>query len=54
VKGAYLAVHKQNDNRVQEKAKEFWEEAEAGGTKTAHLMPFFTDNYADFLKDAAE
>jgi hypothetical protein len=54
IKGAYLAVHKQNDNRVQEKAKEFWEEAEAGGAKTAHLMLFFTDNYADFLKDAAE
>lgn len=54
VKGAYLAVHKQRDNRAEEKAKTFWEEAEAGGLKTAHLMPFFTDNYADFLKDAAE
>jgi hypothetical protein len=54
VKGAYLAVHKQDDSRVQSKAKEFWEEAEAGGLKSAHLMPFFTDNYADFLKVAAE
>src|SRR5262245_20795356 len=54
IKGAYLAVHKQNDNRVQEKAKELWEEAEASGVKTAHLMSFFSDNYADFLKDAEE
>ncbi len=54
VKGAYLAVHKQNDSRVQEKAKAFWEDAQAGGAKTAHLMPFFSDNYADFLKDTDE
>jgi hypothetical protein len=54
VKGAYLAIHKQRDNRAEEKAKAFWEEAEMGGVKTAHLMPFFSDHYAEFLKDAAE
>ncbi|MBW8886050.1 MAG: hypothetical protein JF612_15030 [Planctomycetia bacterium] len=54
VKGAYLAVHKQDDSRVREKAKTLWEEAEAGGIKTAHLMAFFTDNYADFLNDVGQ
>ena len=54
VKGAYLAVQKQDDSRVREKAKSLWEEAESSGAKTAHLMPFFSDNYADFLKDIAE
>ena len=54
VKGAYLAVHKQVDSRTRERAKQLWEEAEAGGIKTAHLMPFFADNYADFLRDATE
>jgi hypothetical protein len=60
VKGAYLALHKQQalpkqqDSRVQEKARSFWEEAEAGGLRTAHLMPFFSDNYADFLKDTSD
>src|SRR5207244_3208615 len=54
VKGAYLAVHKQDDSQTQEKAKRLWEEAEAGGAKTAHLMAFFADNYSDFLRDAGE
>ncbi len=54
VKGAYLALYKQQDSRVQEKARSLWEEAEAAGIKTAHLMPFFTENYADFLKDPSE
>jgi hypothetical protein len=54
IKGAYLLVHKRADNETRGKAKALWTEAQAGGAEMAHLLPFLTDNYQDFLKDASE
>jgi hypothetical protein len=56
VKGAYLLVHKQPDAdtkaREIEKAKTLWQEAEAAGGDVARLLPFLTEDYAEFIKDA--
>jgi hypothetical protein len=52
IKGAYLLVHKRATSDTQEKAKSLWHEAQSAGVDIAHLMPFFTDNYANLLKDA--
>ncbi len=54
VKGAYLLVHKRADDESRDKARTLWNEAQAGGVDMAPLMPFLTDDYAAFLKDAAE
>jgi hypothetical protein len=51
-KGAYLLVHKRADDKEEAKAKELWEEAQRSGADLSRLMPFLTDNYTDFLKDA--
>jgi len=53
VKGAYLILHKRADSETQEKGQALWQEAQAAGANVGHLMPFLTDDYADFLKDAA-
>lgn len=52
VKGAYLLLHKRADGETQEKGRALWQEAQAAGANIGHLMPFFNDNYADFIKDA--
>jgi len=51
VKGAYLLLHKRADSETQEKGAALWQEAQAAGANVGHLMPFLTDNYADFAKD---
>jgi hypothetical protein len=52
VKGAYLAVHKRADSETQDKAKALWQEAQAMGADTSHLMPLLSDDYASFVRDA--
>ena len=54
VKGAYLLVHKRADSESHDKAKTWWKEAQDGGVDMSQLMPFLTENYDDFLKDAGD
>jgi hypothetical protein len=54
IKGAYLLVHQRADSETQSKARQLWEEASAAGQDTSHLQRLLTENYADFLKDAAD
>jgi hypothetical protein len=58
VKGAYLLVHKQPDAELKQKelerAQTLWDEAVKEGADIEYLMPFLTDNYAEFLKDATD
>ncbi|HZN33055.1 MAG TPA: hypothetical protein VFB80_04520 [Pirellulaceae bacterium] len=54
VKGSYVLVHKRADSESHEKAKTWWTEAQTGGVDMSPLMPFLTDNYAEFLKDASD
>jgi len=52
IKGAYLLVHKRADSETHDKAKTWWQEAEAAGADLSRLKPFLTDNYDELLKDA--
>jgi hypothetical protein len=53
LKGAYLLVHKRADDDTKAKARELWEEAQAGGQNISRLMPLLSESYADLLKDAS-
>jgi hypothetical protein len=37
-----------------EKAKSWWQEAQARGLDMTHLLPFLTDDYDSLVKDVAD